>query len=692
MSQPANQKRQKVPRAPTAQACRLLAAATCLLASVALFPVVAHAGQAAYIGKTGPTSPINTGRAPRGPVGKLTLLPALPADKASEIQYEKIFFSGSNNIETTGDAVSALRRGDITIIVYDPATASYAFMERNQNVFLAISDSAIRRAIADSKTPVIILDQGRSAAGKKLSLSALANVIFIFVNLLVMFRLFGLTGGGNIATRIRPNDPGAIKFADVAGLKQAKDELGEIVDFLKYPERYERMNARIPSGVLLEGPPGNGKTMLARAVAGEAAVPFYAINASEVIGKFVGVGSGRIKRAFAGAQRRRLVSRIRSLMGGAERGGGILFIDEIDVIAQKRDGGGDDSASQEYRHILTQLLLDLDGIKRPRDPKHPIILIGATNRSHTMDPALLRPGRIDRRIKVHAPDSPERVAILRIYAEKHDLADDVDFVELASMTPGMSGADLRNMVNEAVMIAIRHGSDVVGQRYFEDAIMRIVAGVPRPNLKMTADQRRVVAIHEAGHALIAYLIPDADKPIRATIVPHGDAAGLVTMEPPPDEIVISRKRIIAKVKVMLAGRAAEVEVFGFEQATSGALADRQQAISLLRTMVGDLGLGKTARHIGNAPLSGGWSSSPDMSEKSKEVFDGAVAEEFDAAEREVALMLRENVAALQALGGALLAMKTLGRKDIENIICEFQGADERAPDLDARRLLGIALT
>ncbi len=378
-----------------------------------------------------------------------------------------------------------------------------------------------------------------------------------------------LTIGKN---RAKIHDRGDVKvtFADVAGVDEAVEELREVVDFLRDPKKYQRLGGRIPKGVLLIGPPGTGKTLLARATAGEAGVPFFSLSGSEFVEMFVGVGAARVRDLFEQA---------------AQKAPCIVFVDELDTIGRQRGGLAAFGTNEEREQTLNQLLVEMDGF----DPRAGVIIMAATNRPDVLDPALLRPGRFDRQVVVDRPDANGREAILRVHARGVVLAPDVDLRVLAARTPGLAGAELANVVNEAALLAARRGKDAVGMAELDEAVDRVVAGLERKGRVLTEHERDVVAHHEMGHALVASLLPHADPVHKVTVVGRGAAAlGMTLQLPLHDRYLYSEDELHDRMAVLLGGRAAEELVFG--EVTTGAQNDLQQATALARRMVEEFGM------------------------------------------------------------------------------------------------------
>jgi cell division protease FtsH len=431
-----------------------------------------------------------------------------------------------------------------------------------------------------------------------------------------------------------------VSFKDVAGIEEAEQELAEVVDFLKNPDRYRRLGARIPRGVLLAGAPGTGKTLLARAVAGEAGVPFFSSSASEFIEAIVGIGASRVRDLFTQAK---------------ESAPAIIFIDELDAIGRSRGGAGALGGHDEREQTLNQILTEMDGF----DSDANVIVLGATNRPEVLDPALLRPGRFDRRVFVQAPDAAGRAAILRVHTRSVPLAEDVELDRLASSTPGMVGADLANLVNEAALLAARRGHDKVHYGDFTDALEKIILGAERNVLISLADRRRI-AYHEGGHAVVGMLTPGADPVRKVSIIPRGQALGVTLSTPEDDRFNYSEEELRAKIRVSAGGRAAEELVFG--DATTGAESDIQQVTRIARGMVERWGMSEKVGFLTVAPQDGQSPLLPGaepVSQATQELIDGEVRRIVDEEMDATAQLLAENRDRLEALAEALLERETL---------------------------------
>ena len=471
---------------------------------------------------------------------------------------------------------------------------------------------------------------------------------------LLLFWLFRRAGSMQNAlgafgrSRARRYEPSGDKvtFADVAGIEEAKDELSEVVDFLRNPDKYRRLGARIPHGVLLSGAPGTGKTLLARAVAGEANAPFYSMAASEFVEAIVGVGAARVRDLFREAK---------------ENAPAIVFIDELDAVGRARTSGlgGFSGGNDEREQTLNQILTEMDGF----DAATNVIVVGATNRPDVLDAALLRPGRFDRRVAVQPPDRTGREAILRVHTRGVPLGPDVELARIAATTPGMVGADLANLVNEAALTAARRGHDVVEEADFTDALERIVLGAER-QVMMTAEDRRRTAYHEGGHAIVGMLTPGADPVRKVSIIPRGMALGVTFSAPDSDRFNYLEPEILAKIKVALGGRVAEEIVFG--EISTGAESDIQQLTGLARLMVGRWGMSDALGPVAVIPRDGVGPFLPGAAETSPEtqrIVDEEVRRIVTDARGEVVTLLTENRARLDALASALLEHETLDEAD-----------------------------
>jgi cell division protease FtsH len=511
-------------------------------------------------------------------------------------------------------------------------------------------------------------DEGRSL-WVTLVLGFLPTILLVGFFIWLFRRQTGAGGGGilgafgrSTARRVRSGEQERVTFDEVAGIDEAEDELAEVVDFLKNPGRYTKLGARVPRGVMLYGLPGTGKTLLARAVAGEADAAFFSLSASEFVEAIVGVGASRVRDLFKQAK---------------EAAPAIVFIDELDAVGRSRSGnvGGISGGHDEREQTLNQILTEMDGF----EPGTNVIVLGATNRPEVLDPALLRPGRFDRRIAVQPPDRNGRVEILRIHTRSVPLAPDVDLDRIAASTPGATGADISLIVNEAALFAARRDHATVEQRDFTDAIEKIILGAERQVVMTDADRERT-AYHESGHALVGMLTPGADPVRKVSIIPRGQALGVTLATPESDRYSYRRDELLAKIKVALGGRAAEKVVFG--DLTTGAESDIQNLTQIARSMVGRWGMsdaigaiavtdGRDDRLLlpGASPASG----------PTQQLVDEEVRRIVEGAEQEVTELLRRERGRLEALARALLERETLDQPEA------YERAGIEPPQLDAEQ-------
>jgi cell division protease FtsH len=492
------------------------------------------------------------------------------------------------------------------------------------------------------------INTGRSFIGNLL-LALLPTLLLIGVFVWIARRAAGAAGGGigglgrSRAKRVEAEST-RTDFDDVAGIDEAEDELKEIVDFLRDPSKYLKLGARIPKGVLLAGAPGTGKTLLARAMAGEARVPFFSASASEFIEMIVGVGASRVRDLFEEAKK---------------AAPAIIFIDELDAIGRARGGGNALGGHDEREQTLNQILTEMDGF----DPSIGVIVLAATNRPEILDPALLRPGRFDRRVYVHAPDKVGREEILKVHTRSVPLADEVDLGTIASSTPGMVGADLANLVNEAAILAAKRGHPQVENEDFTDALEKVILGAERKVVMSHAERERT-AYHESGHALVGMLTPNADPVRKVSIIPRGQALGVTLSAPDSDRFNYSEEDLRAKILVALGGRVAEEVVFG--DITSGAESDIQQLTRIARGMVTRWGMSEAIGPIavdGAEPQNQLLPGVESVSQATQELIDNEVRRIVDGAHHDVVLLLTEHREQLDALTQTLLAAETLDQAE-----------------------------
>jgi cell division protease FtsH len=465
----------------------------------------------------------------------------------------------------------------------------------------------------------------------------------------------GAMGFGKSRAKLLTETHGKVTFEDVAGVDEAKQDLEEIVEFLKDPGKFQRLGGRIPRGVLLVGPPGTGKTLIARAVAGEASVPFFTISGSDFVEMFVGVGASRVRDMFEQAKKNAPC---------------IIFIDEIDAVGRHR-GAGLGGGNDEREQTLNQLLVEMDGF----EANEGIILIAATNRPDVLDPALLRPGRFDRQVVVPNPDVQGREKILKVHVRKVPLAPDVDLKVLARGTPGFSGADLMNLVNEGALLAARRNKRFVTMAEFEDAKDKLMMGAERRTLSLTEEDKKLTAYHEAGHALLAIKMEASDPIHKATIVPRGRALGMVMRLPERDQVSLTRRKAYADLAVAMGGRVAEEEIFGYDKVTSGASADIKMATGLARAMATEWGMSdrlgpllygdnQDEVFLGRSMMQ----RQVHMSDETQKIVDEEVKRFVDEGYVTAQKVIRENIDGLHTIAKALLEYETLTGDEIRNLM------------------------
>ncbi|WP_104697722.1 MULTISPECIES: ATP-dependent zinc metalloprotease FtsH [unclassified Helicobacter] len=467
----------------------------------------------------------------------------------------------------------------------------------------------------------------------------------------------GIFGMGSSKKLVNAEKP-KVKFVDMAGNEEAKEEVVEIVDFLKYPNRYASIGARIPKGVLLVGPPGTGKTLLAKAVAGEANVPFFSMSGSSFIEMFVGLGASRVRDLFEMAKK---------------EAPSIIFIDEIDAIGKSRAAGGMISGNDEREQTLNQLLAEMDGFG---SDSAPVIVLAATNRPEVLDPALLRPGRFDRQVLVDKPDFNGRIEILKVHIKSVKLATDVDLQEIAKLTAGLAGADLANIINEAALLAGRANQKEVSQKNLKEAVERGIAGLEKKSRRISPKEKKIVAYHESGHAIISEMTKGSDRVNKVSIIPRGMAAlGYTLNTPEENKYLIQKHELIAKIDVLLGGRAAE-EVFLGEIST-GASNDLERATDILKSMVSFYGMTDVSGLMvlekpRNAFLGGGLGSSREFSEKIAEKMDEFIKKTLNDRYNEVKQTLTDYKEAVEKMVEELLDKEVIDGARVREIVQEFE--------------------
>ena len=484
----------------------------------------------------------------------------------------------------------------------------------------------------------------------------------------------GAMGFGKSKARMLTENKNRVTFDDVAGVDEAKEELTEIVDFLKDPQKFQRLGGKIPKGALMVGPPGTGKTLLGRAVAGEAGVPFFYISGSDFVEMFVGVGASRVRDMFEQAKKNAPC---------------IIFIDEIDAVGRHR-GAGLGGGNDEREQTLNQLLVEMDGF----DPNDAIIVIASTNRPDVLDPALLRPGRFDRQVVVPNPDINGRERILRVHMKNVPLAADVDVKTIARGTPGFSGADLANLVNEAALLAARKNRRMVTQRDFEDAKDKVMMGAERRSMAMSDDEKRLTAYHEGGHALVALSVPATDPVHKATIIPRGRALGMVMQLPERDQLSMTYEQMTSRLAIMMGGRVAEEIIFGKEKITSGASSDIDQATRLARAMVtkwgfsDQLGVVAYGENQDEVFLGHSVARSQNVSEETSRIIDAEIKRLVQAGWDEAHRILTEKAEERHTRAKARPECEPRSGDEIVNVL---KGVPPKRDEPDQHRSLGPAV-
>jgi cell division protease FtsH len=464
----------------------------------------------------------------------------------------------------------------------------------------------------------------------------------------------GAMGFGKSRAKLLTEHQGRVTFEDVAGIDEAKTELEEVVEFLKDPGKFQRLGGKIPKGVLLVGPPGTGKTLLARAIAGEANVPFFTISGSDFVEMFVGVGASRVRDMFE---------------QGKKNAPCIIFIDEIDAVGRHR-GAGLGGGNDEREQTLNQMLVEMDGF----EANEGVILIAATNRPDVLDPALLRPGRFDRQVVVPNPDVMGREKILKVHMRKTPLADGVEPRVIARGTPGFSGADLANLVNEAALLAARKGRRTVSMAEFEEAKDKVMLGSERRSMVMTDEEKRLTAYHEAGHAVVALHCPASDPIHKATIIPRGRALGMVMRLPEGDRISLARDKIYADLRVACGGRIAEELIFGDDKVTTGASSDIRMATDMARRMVTEWGMSDKLGFLAYSAdeqevfLGRSVSQQKNMADSTASIIDSEVRRIVDEAYDAATKILKKHNVELERLAQGLLEYETLDGEEIKIIV------------------------
>ena len=577
----------------------------------------------------------------------------------------------ANNTISYSDFVERVETGDVSNATIDGERIVFRGTDNRDYVTIQPEGADTTKTLIDNNVTFSAKPQEQSGF-MTILMTFLPFLLLIGVWIYFMNRMQGggrggAMGFGKSRAKLLTEKHGRVTFDDVAGIDEAKEELEEIVEFLRNPQKFSRLGGKIPKGALLVGPPGTGKTLLARAIAGEAGVPFFTISGSDFVEMFVGVGASRVRDMFEQAKKNAPC---------------IVFIDEIDAVGRSRGvgyGGGNDEREQ----TLNQLLVEMDGF----EANEGIIIVAATNRPDVLDPALLRPGRFDRQVQVPNPDIKGREKILGVHARKVPLGPDVDLRIIARGTPGFSGADLANLVNEAALMAARVGRRFVTMEDFENAKDKVMMGSERRSMVMTEDEKKLTAYHEAGHAIVGLNVPQHDPIHKATIIPRGRALGLVLSLPERDQLSVSYTKYKSKIAMAMGGRVAEELIFGSENVTSGAASDIQQVTRIARAMVTQFGFDEELGYVDyaneNESYLGAYNSGANHSGMTQKMIDdkikGLVDEGYETAKR----VLTEKSEDLERLAQGLLEYETLTGDEITKVIAGEplnRGDDDDTPE------------
>ena len=569
-------------------------------------------------------------------------------------------FSGSGStMQSTSisysDFVQRVEAEEVSRVTLDGERVRFRGEDGKDYVTIKPQDAAITELLLDKNIPVTAESQEQSGF-QAFILSLLPFVLLIGIWIYFMNRMQGggrggAMGFGKSRAKLLTEKHGRVTFEDVAGIDEAKDELQEIVEFLRNPQKFSRLGGKIPKGALLVGPPGTGKTLLARAIAGEAGVPFFTISGSDFVEMFVGVGASRVRDMFEQAKKNAPC---------------IVFIDEIDAVGRHR-GAGYGGGNDEREQTLNQLLVEMDGF----EANEGVIIVAATNRRDVLDPALLRPGRFDRQVTVPNPDIKGREKILGVHARKTPLGPDVDLRIIARGTPGFSGADLANLVNEAALMAARVGRRFVTMEDFESAKDKVMMGAERRSMVLTADQKEKTAYHEAGHAVVGLALPKCDPVYKATIIPRGGALGMVVSLPEMDRLNYHKSECEQRLAMTMAGKAAEILKYGEDEVSNGPAGDIQQASQLARAMVMRWGMSDKVGNIDYAEAHEGYSGNTagfSVSAHTKELIEEEVKRLIQSGYELAHKILVEKKDEWERLAQGLLEYETLTGEEIKRVM------------------------
>jgi len=559
--------------------------------------------------------------------------------------------------------VSAVTGGDVRNVTLDGEQVRFTRSDGTDYVTIKPEDAEITGLLIDNKIPVRA-EQQQQSGFQTFLMSLLPIILLIGVWIYFMNRMQGggkggAMGFGKSKAKMLTEKHGRVTFDDVAGIDEAKEELEEIVEFLRNPQKFSRLGGKIPKGALLVGPPGTGKTLLARAIAGEAGVPFFTISGSDFVEMFVGVGASRVRDMFEQAKKNAPC---------------IVFIDEIDAVGRHR-GAGYGGGNDEREQTLNQLLVEMDGF----EANEGVIILAATNRRDVLDPALLRPGRFDRQVTVPNPDIKGREKILHVHARKTPLGPDVDLRIIARGTPGFSGADLANLVNEAALTAARIGRRFVTMLDFEQAKDKVMMGPERRSMVMTAEQKEMTAYHEAGHALVGINLPKCDPVYKATIIPRGGALGMVMSLPEMDRLNMFKDECHQRLAMTMAGKAAEIHKYGAESVSNGPAGDIQQASALARAMVLRWGMSDKIGNIDYSEAAEGYQGNTagfSVSANTKETVENEVRKFIQDGYDWALKIIKEKEVEFERLAQGLLEYETLTGDEIKRVMNGLPPAED----------------
>ena len=570
-----------------------------------------------------------------------------------------LFSGGGNTLQSReisySEFVRSVEDDNVNAVTLDGETIRFRGADGQDYVAVKPQDAEVTQLLLDNEVQIRAEEQEQSGF-QSFILSLLPFLLLIGVWIYFMNRMQGggkggAMGFGKSKAKMLTEKHGRVTFDDVAGIDEAKEELEEIVEFLRNPQKFSRLGGKIPKGALLVGPPGTGKTLLARAIAGEAGVPFFTISGSDFVEMFVGVGASRVRDMFEQAKKNAPC---------------IVFIDEIDAVGRSR-GAGYGGGNDEREQTLNQLLVEMDGF----EANEGVIIVAATNRKDVLDPALLRPGRFDRQVTVPNPDIKGREKILGVHARKTPLGPDVDLRIIARGTPGFSGADLANLVNEAALMAARVGRRFVVMEDFENAKDKVMMGAERRSMVLTPEQKEKTAYHEAGHAIVGLTLPQCDPVYKATIIPRGGALGMVVSLPEIDRLNWHKSECEEKLAMTMAGKAAEIIKYGEENVSNGPAGDIQQASALARAMVLRWGMSDKVGNIDYAEAHEGYSGQTaglSVSANTKELIEDEVKRFVTEAYDRAYKILTERREEWERLGQGLLEYETLTGEEIKRVI------------------------